>query len=534
MDSQETNKKIQCINRSLTKASSKKVQADIDSKNGGGIHVIAKENLCRGDHILSCNAVSIGLDPEYRHLCAYCVRRCTEDNNNLSKTYRCCKCHIISICSFCQTQGVKRWHEESGECLVLACLVRANFQVFEGDQDLTFLEKAKEVDSSILLTVRILFRRWSELILHDNNQQEKKMASPFPNVEWEVLDALYTCSSIGATSDEKLYYDHAINALCDVMISLLLENDNNDNDCAPSQNKWKSWMNKEELDSIMGSLGCQCLGRALFLEHSFYNHACSPNAYFSCHFDNQESGYAALTARIHCIHDTSKGESVTISYIPTSGLDCTERRKRLKDGYNFECQCDACERKWAWAKKIEDHVALPVGHEVDVLRNMQYECNQELLTLIDECKCSPEHLNERQRSDLQICLSTIQMNKRGIHNQNIPGSHEVSIESHRLNAAALSLSGDAESAVKEHEAFHKAVQNILRIFDPVAYATSLNEYAAALEKVGDCSRRDEIISLALDNVSCALGRDHIFRNSMMSTLKGRPEKVQKKQKHSNI
>jgi hypothetical protein len=323
-----------------------------------------------------------------------------------------------------------------------------------------------------------------------------------------------------------------------------------DDDSTQIQDKWKSWMNKQEFDSIMGkvigcghavtdvsaSLGCQCLGRALFLEHSFYNHACCPNAYFSCHFDDLDdsSCCCALTARIHCIHDVCKGESVTISYIPTSGLDRTERRKRLKDSYNFECMCDVCVGKWTWAKEIEDRVTLPAGHEVDIIRNMQYECNQQLLTLMKECKCSGERLNEMQLCDLQSCLSTIQMNKRGVCNQNIPGSHEVSIESHRLHAAALLLSGDVDSALKEHEAFHEAVQKILRIFDPVAFATSLNEYAAALDRVGKCSRRDEIVLLALENLSCALGDDHIFTSTMASVLKDRCERGEKKRKNSNI
>mmetsp|Transcript_4392 Transcript_4392/g.8452 ORF Transcript_4392/g.8452 Transcript_4392/m.8452 type:complete len:329 (-) Transcript_4392:4481-5467(-) len=324
------------------------------------------------------------------------------------------------------------------------------------------------------------------------------------------------------------------------MTSLLLQKDD-----IGAPMKDTSWLNKPALDSIMGkvigcghavtdvsaSLGCQCFGRALFLEHSFYNHACSPNAYFSCHLDNLDR-CAALTARVHCIHDVSSGESVTISYIPTCGLDRNERRKRLKDGYDFKCMCDVCERNWTWAKGIEEHVTLPLGHEVDILRNMQYDCNQQLLALMDECKFSRERLNETQICDLGSCLSTIQMNKRGIRNQNIPGSHEVSIESHRLHAAALSLGGHVEAALKKHEAFHKAVQKILRIFDPVAYATSLNEYSAALDQVGDYGRRDEIIALALENLSCALGHDHIFIRTVASTLNNKCERVMKRRKLS--
>mmetsp|Transcript_4392 Transcript_4392/g.8453 ORF Transcript_4392/g.8453 Transcript_4392/m.8453 type:complete len:198 (-) Transcript_4392:5529-6122(-) len=197
MDSQET-KKLQLIARCLTRASkkiqpAKKIHPAIDSKiGGGGIHVIARENLRRGDKIMSCNAVSIALDPQYRHLCAYCGRCCTVDSDEDSQMHRCCDCQIISICSFCQNQGAKRWHKTSGECDVLGFLVLANYKVFGGEgQDHTLLEKANQVDSSILLTVRIMFRRWTEQ--HRNNKEEVLM-SPFLSVDWELLNTLYTSS----------------------------------------------------------------------------------------------------------------------------------------------------------------------------------------------------------------------------------------------------------------------------------------------------------------------------------------------------
>ena len=57
------------------------------------------------------------------------------------------------------------------------------------------------------------------------------------------------------------------------------------------------------------------------------------------------------------------------------------------------------------------------------------------------------------------------MNRKGIKHQGIPDSNEISMKSHRLHAAAFSLSGDSEASLTEHEASLYAAQSITDVFD---------------------------------------------------------------------
>ena len=360
--SDDTSRKLQTISKYLQK----KVKPCIDDTNGGGVHVQSDERLKRGDEIISCHALAMALDPPHRHLCAYCACPCNTTCSNPT-TSRCEQCFVVSICQKCKDHGVDRWHEESGECMALSCLVRAHYELFSGGGEKKYgqhqpvsLEMANEVDSSYILTIRIMLRRWSDC------QQKLKLEleSPLPSVAWSLLDELYT-ADLGTTPDERQHYDAAVTELCRIMRESFVLPVVQDGDGSNSRDE-SCWINKTDFDDIMGkvvgcghavtdvtvSLGCQCLGRALFLEHSFYNHCCLPNAFLSCHIENGEMETetetvkcCALTARVHCMHDVEEGKPITISYIPTSGLDCNERRQRLHQSYDFTCNCEVCERK---------------------------------------------------------------------------------------------------------------------------------------------------------------------------------------------
>ncbi len=564
---------MEIITKQLNDASSGLVKPSIDA-NGAGIHVRSSaRSLKRGELILSCPASAIALDAPYRlNRCAYCAMKLTSTNENNpipdhDAVVHCQKCCIISICQSCKMKGVHDWHRCSGECAALQCLVRAHYAVFgssSGEKVQTNRDNgeintgmANEVDSSYILTIRIIMRRLSDCKL--------KIVSPLPAVEWALLDELYKAEMGEAGSDERRYYDAAITKLCQHMGKTMVHSNEhrhmnkdqnevskNDGLVHSDRSNDHNWQTKAIFDSVMGkvvgcghavtdvttSLGCQCIGRALFLEQSFYNHACVPNAFLSCHIqtdatskaDHQNMGndnrgderchQCALISRVHCISNIDKSDPVTISYIPTSGLDPKERHQRLYQNYSFSCQCEACDEKTDLGKKLNKCLSLPDDCDVDILRQMQFSCHEKmneiqmaLIRLNEEADDNLEGKKEIE-NELQFCISTIKMNQRGIKFQKIPPSHEVSIESHRLLATSLSLMGEYDLAVKEHTLFLDSVQAVQEIFDPVATATSLLEFAKDLQrKEGEKKTHTKyylILSKAYNNAKMALGIDHSF------------------------
>jgi hypothetical protein len=534
--------KLETISNFLKKASHSRhevVRPSMDEENNGGVHVLSEQQIKRGDEILSCFAAAIALDPPYRDLCAYCARCC--NGTKEASSSRCQKCFMVSICQGCQSKGAGKWHVYSGECKALTSIVCAthNMSIPEKDDEnknmdasMISLEMVNGVDSTYVLTIRLLVRRWSE----------KKMRSPFPSIDWPLLDELYM-ADLG-TPDEKDYYDHAMNELCGLMRKWFCwKRDGDDDDPLEPQLMDGSWINKVDFEhtlrkvigcshavtDVTAPLGCQCFGRALFLEHSFYNHSCTPNSFLSCRIMNHiDSSYpspsdsevasnageheCSLNARLHCIQGIAKGQSVTISYIPTSGLSCDERRQRLKESYGFMCNCEACAKSSPLSKRLDQFVDLPNDCDVECIRQMQFSCNQQLLDIQRICAsnidCDAQEAIQCQINEIECCISTIHMNKRGIKNQNIPKSHEVSIESHRLLAKALSLSGDVDSALREYASFRDAVETISKLFDPVARATTLLEFAIDLQRVGKVKEYDSVLGDAFEYANAALGGEH--------------------------
>ena len=167
----------------------------------------------------------------------------------------------------------------------------------------TSLDKANNVDSSFVLKLRVMFRRWSDC----ERSKRDKVEIHFPSIDWNLLDHLYT-ADIGSTN-EKQHYDAAVTAMCTTMRDIF--GGKGDKGMSRLLDGSSSWINKKDFDSIMGkiigcghavtnlsaSLGCQCLGRALFLEHSFYNHSCSPNSFLSSHIERgDEAGFTRMCA----------------------------------------------------------------------------------------------------------------------------------------------------------------------------------------------------------------------------------------------
>ena len=165
-------------------------------------------------------------------------------------------------------------------------------------------------------------------------------------------------------------------------------------------------------------LGWQSIGRTLFLQHSFYNHCCIPNAFISClnphnDDDNEKNHICGLIGRLYyCVSDICRNDAVTISYyIPTPGLDCNKRRQRLQKNNNFHCNCDTCKHSNDTNHplgRLEEKLKIPASCDVEIIRQMQFICNKQLLDIQRDLNSSRENnINkeeEEEEEEMALCF----------------------------------------------------------------------------------------------------------------------------------
>lgn len=441
---------------------------------GGGIHLVAKRHLRKGTCVASCHAAAIALDSSFRSShCGFCCA--------MTEVSPCPDCQLVSTCRRCHPCHGKE------ECRGLQTLSQTMMQVF-GPTSI--------VESVYMLAVRLMVQRWVDQIGSPTSGEDE---SPSP-IDWKLFDALHTKK---VQSEET--FATFTKKLCAALANIFN---------APATDFWSQETLVDVLGKIFGCahgvtdttlpLGCQTLGMAIFPLHSFYNHACAPTAFFACQIipdaaTPRRDHVCSVLAKVHCLSDVVVGESVTLSYIPTSGLDGKERHRLLSDGYGFDCGCRACvdtSNAHEWEKLLQ----LPNGADVDSLRQVQFTCNESLV------RARQMNGNNPERSGLlEHCVVMTRMSLRGIQNQQIPASHEVSIEAHRLLASTLSLIGEQTDADKEYDIFFNLVNPIRPLFDPVVLIKQHAEYAALLiEGEAQQSHLDRAMCLA----RTALGAEH--------------------------
>mmetsp|Transcript_3011 Transcript_3011/g.7847 ORF Transcript_3011/g.7847 Transcript_3011/m.7847 type:complete len:623 (-) Transcript_3011:485-2353(-) len=552
------------------------VEVKIDD-SGGDLFVAASQDLHRGDKVLECFAAGIAIDaPHRRSRCGFCACA-TECEETSTISQMCRQCGLVAFCRECRCAGAILWHERSGECNILRALVLSLAQMSGSRTESVEWRElenfANQVDSLHVLTVRLMCRRWYDLcvqnqltscsdkvkegaplgdvlcsneschsskkarIIENNDSCQDREGvnsvvstnTHMPAVDWNAFDALY---SLGLSDEQTREQCAVLENLCKLMRSEF------SNRASSSGSRDCSWVTKEDFEKVLGKcagcghavtdltlpLGKQCLGRALYIHHSFYNHSCAPNAFLSCNSvgikscaekanieeiqqvkkrkHRKHTHVCALQARVHCLKDLKAGNSVTLSYIPTSGLDRTERQTRL-EGYQFRCECRACSgsagtETYAWEVALK----VPDGGDIDSLREIQFSCNETLLKMPRNGRSSEEE------HALGSCIAMLRMMSNGIRNQGIPLSHEVCLEMHRLTASALSLSGEVTKAVESHRRFFEAVVEYL--FDPIALASQKLAFAGDLESEHNFKEALSVATEALQLSRIALGSDHAF------------------------
>ena len=546
--------RLQRINRLLNSCSSSSSSSYQPERNvclsatptdSSGICVIADKDLSEGSMVLSCKAEAFVLEsPEYRrNHCCYCSRKKHES----SPLMFCLHCldndgnPMIGYCSDCVHEHKKEHIDNPIECGVLQCLRNTLVESGGSSSD-------EEEDAQTKLTnqcVNEIFRSSVSLLTI------KLISRQLDSYERALPDTDNTASDndkkLSNMDKFRLLYQHKypVEGAYSVIEHLLAEA----LDAVVDKTSIKGHDPKELTRSTLGRvLGCshaivdpslplgkQTLGRAVYAGHSFYNHSCTPNAYLSSILPSPSSRLSAthslfssinnhdvcapqeLTARIHLLRPVDKGEEITLSYIPLSGLSRQERQANLKQSYGFSCACSAC-------SDPHHPLVLPpntVMADIDLIRQIQFGLNDKLLDLAEKwlkdlrysiirreheriCRKNSHRRssdnadsnnnsgnnnssnNKLIRQDPAIVLELdrimrrIEMTQKGIANQNLPESHEVSIESDRLGAAACDLwlksMGESmcvsiESAFESHFEFYRKTEQIQGLFDPVAIGT---------------------------------------------------------------
>ncbi len=501
--------------RSATAPSVTAVQDD----KGGGILTKAARKLDRGDCVLQCCAAGIAIESQFRaSRCAYCAEPCRRASE--SDTL-CRECGVVAACSMCLSKGADKWHSSSSECQALRALVKAFSVVFglveeggDGGASINVADLAKEIDSSYILTVRLLHRRWYDE--KERSSIEGDM-SIMPAIDWKLFESLHK------TNVRSGQYDLAITAICQEMRD-------EDNSTSRSNDCLVPVITKDAFDDVLErvvgcghavvdltlGLGSQTIGRAIFAEHSFYNHSCCPNAFISCNIGDgaivgttaaadstkslDSSSCCALVASVHCLSNIDSGDDVCLSYIPTSGLSRNERHKLLHDGYHFECRCRACrlDEEDATAKEWDRCLAVPEGSDLEPIREVQYAANQIFVDSDD-------------KDEIERSIGIVRMVANGINRQGIASSHECAMEVHRLLSVGYAALNRFDDAIGEHRAFFSSVEKIAAgLFDPIALSTQHIEFALVLHKNGDAEGELRELKAAEDLARTALGRGHSF------------------------
>ena len=66
------------------------------------------------------------------------------------------------------------------------------------------------------------------------------------------------------------------------------------------------------------------------------NHSCDPNV--ECRSD--KSTFAML--HVYALHSIRKGDEICIDYVGVANDNVANRKKKIREMYAFECNCDKC------------------------------------------------------------------------------------------------------------------------------------------------------------------------------------------------
>ena len=95
-------------------------------------------------------------------------------------------------------------------------------------------------------------------------------------------------------------------------------------------------LTKQKAWEVWGRFTTNSFHNGVCLKMSRFNHSCRSNAQY---FWNEDTN----TRDIRALRKIKEGEEITVNYNTTLVEPRDERRRILKDKYNFDCNCEACD-----------------------------------------------------------------------------------------------------------------------------------------------------------------------------------------------
>jgi|ERR1712192_61226 len=126
-------------------------------------------------------------------------------------------------------------------------------------------------------------------------------------------------------------------------------------------------ISKEKAIKVVAITATNGFGNGVCLKMSRFNHSCRPNAQFFWNIDTN-------TRDVRALRKINPGEEITLSYFGmTKPRD--ERRSQLKDIFNFDCNCEACDLTEAEISRESKNME---EYRKEMLRKEQFQDNVNL------------------------------------------------------------------------------------------------------------------------------------------------------------
>ena len=121
-------------------------------------------------------------------------------------------------------------------------------------------------------------------------------------------------------------------------------------------------MKQEEAFKVIAIMDTNGFHNGVCLKMSRFNHSCRPNAQY---FWNEDTN----TRDMRTLRKIKQGEEITVSYIGSLLFSREKRYAYLKDTYNFDCRCEACDLT---EEEIEQEVKRFDEYKAEMLRKQEY------------------------------------------------------------------------------------------------------------------------------------------------------------------
>ena len=122
-------------------------------------------------------------------------------------------------------------------------------------------------------------------------------------------------------------------------------------------------VSQEMVFKVMAIMDTNGFHNGVCLKMSRFNHSCRPNAQYFWNVDTN-------TRDMRSLRKIKQGEEITVSYIASLLYSREERQAYLRDTYNFDCSCEACDLTEA---QVEEEIKKIDEYKEEKLKRQQFQ-----------------------------------------------------------------------------------------------------------------------------------------------------------------